>query len=117
MAEQPPRLRIGSFAAHSARGLVRERKTRRAAMLLTLVVALLMMTCGATFLDGALNAHEHPIWFLLYWLACGWLTTLALLLAAYDLLIVRRDSRAARETLRRQAAADARARAKSDLSA
>ncbi len=52
-----------------------------------------------------LDHHEHPAWFILPWLACAWLTTLALLLALFDLLIVCAQARAAREQLRDQFAA------------
>jgi cytochrome bd-type quinol oxidase subunit 2 len=91
-------LRIGSFAVHSARGLIRDQRMRRWAMFVTLLVAMLMLFCGNTFLQ--INPHEHRAWFVIFWLACAWLTLTALLLAVFDLLMVRAQSRAARSKLR-----------------
>ncbi len=91
-------LRIGSFAAHFARGLIRDQTTRRWTMFITLLVAMVMLFAGSTFFD--INPHEHPGWFILFWLACAWLTLSALLLALFDLLIVRARSRADRRGLR-----------------
>ncbi len=92
------KLRIGSFAAHSARGLLRDQTTRRWVMFVTLVLAMLMLFAGTTFLN--IDAHEHPGWFVFFWLACAWLTLTALLLALFDLLMVRAQSRAAKRKLR-----------------
>jgi heme/copper-type cytochrome/quinol oxidase subunit 2 len=86
------KLRLLSFAAHSARGLVRDQTTRRWAMFVTLLVAMLMIFAGSTFLS--INPHEHPGWFIVFWLACAWLTVTALLLAVFDVVAVRSRSRA-----------------------
>ncbi|MGI9115783.1 MAG: hypothetical protein DLM52_07380 [Chthoniobacterales bacterium] len=91
-------LRIGSFAAHSARGLVRDPTTRRWTMFVTLLAAMFMLFAGSTFVQ--INPREHPAWFILFWLACAWLTLTALLLALFDLLIARAQSRAERRRLR-----------------
>ena len=50
--KRPPkrRLRIASFAVHAARGLVRDQTMRRKTMFWTVIVALVMLFCGATFL-------------------------------------------------------------------
>jgi hypothetical protein len=93
-------LRIGSFAAHAARGLIRDQTTRRWAMFFTLLAAMLMLFFGGTFLQPLLSPHEHPAWFILFWLACAWFTLTALLLALFDLLMVRAQSRAATRELR-----------------
>ena len=93
-------LRIGSFAAHSARGLIRDQTMRRWAMFATLLVAMLLAFAGSTFLQPLLSPREHPGWFILFWLACAWLTLTALFLAFFDLLIVRAQSRAAKRHLR-----------------
>jgi protein-S-isoprenylcysteine O-methyltransferase Ste14 len=114
MEPQPDQknLRIGSFAAHSARGLLRDRRLRRKTMVAALAVALLLMVCGSSFLQSILDPHEHPVWFILYWFACAWVTVLALLLGIFDLLLTRRDGRAQRQNLQRHfsAATDIRAR-------
>jgi hypothetical protein len=93
-------LRIGSFAAHSARGLIRDQTTRRWAMFVALLVAMVMLFLGSTFLQGILSPHEHPGWFVLFWLGCAWLTLTALLLALFDLLMTRARSRGAKRELR-----------------
>jgi hypothetical protein len=100
MADEPARLRIVSFAIHSARGVIRDQSTRRRVMFITLVVAMFMLFSGTTFLQPLLSPREHPGWFLLFWLACAWLTLTALLLALFDFLMLRAQDRAARKILR-----------------
>jgi uncharacterized membrane protein len=99
MADEPARLRIVSFAIHSARGVIRDQSTRRWVMFITLVIAMLMLFSGTTFLQPLLTPREHWGWFLLFWLACAWLTLTALLLALFDLLMLRAQNRAARKIL------------------
>src|SRR6185312_12555169 len=98
--EQPPPerrgLRIFSFSTHAARGLVRDQTMRRKAMFWTMLLAVLMLFCGATFLAPMLDAHLHPGRFILYWLACAWVTITAVLLAIFDLLLVRAQARVVR---------------------
>jgi len=100
MADEPARLRIVSFAIHSARGVIRDQSTRRWVMFITLLVAMLMLFCGTTFLQPLLSPREHPGWFLFFWVTCAWLTLTAFLLALFDLLMVRAQDRAARRILR-----------------
>src|SRR5450432_4658849 len=96
--DSPPpnekKLRFASFAIHAARGLVRDQKMRRTAMFWTVIAALLMLFCGATFLAPVLDPHLRPGWFIFYWLACAWITVTAVLLAIFDLLLVRIQARA-----------------------
>jgi hypothetical protein len=99
MAEEPARLRIVSFAIHSARGVIRDQATRRWVMFITLVIAMLMLFSGTTFLQPLLSTREHRGWFVLFWVACAWLTLTALLLALFDLLMLRAQDRAARKIL------------------
>ncbi|MDQ6939014.1 MAG: hypothetical protein M3119_02535 [Verrucomicrobiota bacterium] len=99
---QEKELRPVSFAAHAARGMVREKKTRRRVMLVVVLLALLMVVGGATFLREVMNPNRHLLRFILFWLACGWFTILALLLALLDLLMVRAQNRAAQKALREQ---------------
>jgi hypothetical protein len=99
MADEPARLKIVSFAIHSARGVIRDQSTRRRVMFITLVIAMLMLFSGTTFLQPLLSPREHPGWFLLFWLACAWLTLTALLLALFDLLMLRAQDRTARKIL------------------
>lgn len=100
MADEPARLRIASFAAHAARGVIRDQTTRRWAMFITVLVAMLMLFAGGTFLEPLLAPHQHPVRFILFWLACAWFTLTALGLALFDLLMVRVQSRAAKRELR-----------------
>src|SRR5437868_799221 len=95
-----PRLRIVSFALHSTRGLVRDHSTRRWIMFVVLVIAMVLLFAGTTFLQPFLSPREHPGWFIFFWVACAWLTFLALLLAVFDLLTVKIQGRAARKILR-----------------
>ena len=104
--EQPPPerrgLRIFSFSTHAARGLVRDQTMRRKAMFWTMLLAVLMLFCGATFLAPLRDAHLHPGRFIFYWLACAWVTITAVLLAIFDLLLVRAQARAERRDLARK---------------
>ena len=97
---------MASFAAQASRGLIRDQRARRRMMLASVAVAVLLAVAGSTFLQGFLNPREHPFWFILFWLACAWMTILALLLALFDLLIVREQARAARRALDARFAAD-----------
>jgi protein-S-isoprenylcysteine O-methyltransferase Ste14 len=96
------KLRIVSFAIHATRGLLRDQRARRNSMFVAVLVAVVLLFCGATFLYPLLRAH--PLWFVLYWLACAWLTILAVLLAIFDLLVTRVQARAAERLLRSQLA-------------
>ena len=69
-------------------------------MFVVLVVALVLLFSGSTFLRSLLNPHEHPVWFIFYWLVCAWLTVSAMLLALFDVLVVRAQIRSAAKSLR-----------------
>jgi protein-S-isoprenylcysteine O-methyltransferase Ste14 len=96
------KLRLASFAIHAARGLVRNQKMRRTAMFWTVLAALLLLFCGATFLAPVLDPQIRPGWFIFYWLACAWITVTAVLLAIFDLLLVRVQARAVKRALEQQ---------------
>ena len=74
--------------------------------------ALVMLFLGATFLDGWLR--EHPSLFILYWLACAWATMTGLLLALFDMLMIRG---AARKEQRRLAEEHLKAKQSTDENA
>ena len=93
-------LAIVSFALHSARGLIRDQRMRRNIMFILLVVALVLLFCGSVFLHPFLDWHVHPVWFMLFWFACIWLTFTAFLLAVFDILIVRAQVRKTEKSLR-----------------
>src|SRR5438045_8689344 len=102
MAEEPARLRIVSFAIHSARGVIRDQSTRRWVMFITLVIAMLMLFSGTTLLQPLLSAREHPGGFIHCWATCARLTLTALRRALFDLLMLRPPDRAARAIVREQ---------------
>jgi MFS family permease len=81
-------------------GLVRDQTQRRHALSIFVVIALVMLFVGSTFLAPWLMAHV--VWFFIFWFACMWLTILIFLLAAYDLLVVRKAGREAQRRLRKQ---------------
>ena len=90
------------FTIHATRGLLRDERSRRKTMSISLVVAIVMLAAGLTVLRPWLNPHEHPWRFIFYWFACAWETLLVLLLALFDLLLVRAQARAARKAFREE---------------
>ena len=44
----------------------------------------------------------YPLRFVVFWLACAWATLLVILLALFDLLLVRAQERAARRALQEE---------------
>ncbi len=82
------------------RGIVSHGSTRRRVMGGLVIMASALLAAGATF--GAPWLSERPILFLLHWLAVAWLTCTALLMAVFDMLLVRRAARAAHTRLRRE---------------
>jgi hypothetical protein len=81
-------------------GVIRDSRLRRQFMFYGLVVALLLLFAGATFLDARLRQH---VWmFFGYWFACAWLTLAALLLALYDMIAIRAAARRERRRLERE---------------
>jgi hypothetical protein len=82
------------------KGLIRDQHTRRMAMFVIVLAALAMLFAGATFLSDWLRAA--PWWFLIYWAACAWLTFCAVLMALFDLLLVRARARRVRKELQHE---------------
>jgi len=70
------------------------------AMFVIVLSALVMLFAGVTFLGGWLS--ENPVTFLLYWAACAWLTFAAILLALFDLVVVRAQERRERQRLKQE---------------
>jgi hypothetical protein len=93
-------LRAVSFVIHATRGVIRDQKTRRKTMVILLTLALLLLVSGFTFLQPALDPHLHPWRVIVFWLVCIWLTFTSLLLAIFDLLVVRLEARRAERALR-----------------
>ena len=86
-------LQTTSFVVHATRGVIRDQRVRRKMMLVLLVGAVVLLLCGLTFLQPTLSPHEHPWRVIIFWIACIWLTLTALLLAIFDLLLVRARAR------------------------
>ena len=95
-------LRHVSFITHATRGVIRDQRSRRKMISVLILVAVLMLIAGSTFLQETLNPREHAVRFILYWLACAWFTITALLLALFDALMVRAQARAARKDLQQE---------------
>jgi len=93
-------LETTSFVVHATRGVIRDQRTRRKAMIILLALAVLMLLAGFIVFQSALNPREHPWFVILFWIVCVWLTFTALLLAIFDLLMVRADARRAQRALR-----------------
>lgn len=102
MPREPEPLRVPSFAAHASRGLIRDKRSRRKLMSISIAVAVLLIVIGTTVLERIVAARDHPLLFLLYWLACGWITVLVILLAFYDLLAIGREARGRSAALKRE---------------
>lgn len=88
-----------SFVVHATRGVIRDQKTRRKAMVFCLALAVLMLLAGFTVFQTLLSPREHPWFVILFWVACVWFTFTAMLLAIFDLLIIRTEARRAQRTL------------------
>ena len=69
-------------------------------MSVLLVAALIFLFFGSTFLQSALDPRENPAWFILFWLICACLTLTAMVVAIFDLLVVRLDGRKAQRERR-----------------
>jgi hypothetical protein len=99
-------LRSVSFAVHATRGLIRDQTARRKVMCILLGVALVLLFSGSTFLAPILNPREHLGRALTFWIVCVWFTLTALLLALFDLIMLRIAGRAARRALRKDYSRD-----------
>jgi TRAP-type C4-dicarboxylate transport system permease small subunit len=80
------------------RAIVRDQTLRRQTMFYVVLAAVGMLFLGCTVFADFLQ-HDHPLTFLFYWAACGWLTILSVLMAIFDLLLLRAAARAARKKL------------------
>ena len=94
MSEKP-----ASFIILVSKGILRDRHMRRTVLFWIVAAAICMVGVGALLLDGWLLTS--PFLFLLYWGACAWLTLTSLLLALYDMLVLRGEERRERQRLKR----------------
>jgi hypothetical protein len=79
------------------KGVLRDQTMRRNTMFCVVLAAVLMLFGGSTFLSEFLISR--PMYFIFYWAICAWLTVLSLLLALYDLLVVRAQARSMKKRL------------------
>ena len=85
------------FILQLTQGLRRDARTRRTMMFYTTLASLVLLFLGATVLDARLVAH--PFWFVAWWGVCAWLMLAAVLLAVFDLLMLRVAARRAKRDL------------------
>jgi MFS family permease len=100
-----------SLITQISRGLIREQRTRRLLMFYGLIAALVMLFIGSVIFSWL---REHPLLFLFYWGACAWITLLAMLLAIFDLLMVRAAAKSARRQLEHEYLEDLRRKNRHD---
>jgi hypothetical protein len=81
------------------RGILLDPRSRRWGMFVLLLAALVMLFAGSTFLAGSITT---PMDFLIYWGICAWLTLAALLLALWDMLLLRIEARRVRRELQKK---------------
>ena len=93
------------FIIQVSKGLIRGQRARRTLMFYSVLMALVMIFAGSTFLWAWLRGH--PLLFLTYWAGCAWITLLAFLLALYDMVQVRGEARRERRRLERELAQQA----------
>jgi hypothetical protein len=80
------------------KGFLRDPKMRRSLMFYIMLVALVMLFFGWVFLSERW-ARENKWLYLGYWAVCAWLTLTAMLLAAFDILLIRAANRAKRRLM------------------
>lgn len=93
-------MNTGRFIIQVSKGLIRDQKARRHMMFYGVLIALVLLFAGSTVLWNLLRSH--PLIFLAYWAACAWITLLAVLLALYDILRVRAETRRSLRELEEQ---------------
>ena len=93
------------FVIQISKGLIRSQRARRTLMFYSVIVSLVLLFAGSTFLWALLR--DHPVLFIAYWVGCAWITLLAVLLACYDMLKVRGEAQRERRRIERELA-DAR---------
>ncbi|HWL52973.1 MAG TPA: hypothetical protein VNQ90_11095 [Chthoniobacteraceae bacterium] len=71
-----------------SRGIAYDLRMRRSVLFFVILAAMLMAFGGAVLFDAWLM--ERPLLFIFYWLACAWLVVLSILMALFDMLLLRR---------------------------
>jgi hypothetical protein len=81
------------------RAIIGDSRSRRSMMFYSSLGSVVMVFVGAVVIDGTLR--QHLIAFVLWWAACAWLMLASLLLAVFDILLIRAAGRRARRDLAR----------------
>jgi len=81
------------------RGIILDQRSRRWTMFILIAASLVMVFAGTTFLASFITT---PWSFIVYWGICAWLTFAALLLAVWDIILVRVAARRHRRELEKQ---------------
>lgn len=90
MSQRPPNRKLSpiELCLSIATGILHDAVQRRKAMFTIVLAALVLLFIGSTLLAGWLRAH--PWVFLFFWLGVAWLTLTSILLAIYDMLMMRK---------------------------
>jgi hypothetical protein len=81
-----------------SKGVLRDTRLRRNVMLWVMVAAMVMLFLGAWLMSDDW-ARKHVFLYFAYWAACGWLTLTGLLLAMFDMLVIRAAAKAMRRRI------------------
>lgn len=84
-----------------SKGILRDTKARRKFMFWVMLAAMGMLFCGSALLSDRW-ARDNPWLYIGYWFICGWLTLTGMVLALFDILLVRATHRALRRKLEKQ---------------
>jgi hypothetical protein len=85
------------FIIQVSKGLLRNQRARRLMMFYGIIIAMVLLFFGSTFLENRLR--QNLLLFVIYWGACAWLTILVLGMALLDILLIRSAARRERKRL------------------
>ncbi len=80
------------------KGMLRDTRLRRNVMLWVMAAALVMLFLGSWLMPDEWTRRHLAIFFL-YWAACVWLTLTGVLLAVFDMLVIRAAAKAMRRRI------------------
>jgi hypothetical protein len=86
-----------------SKGILRDAKMRRNAMMWVMLAAMVMLFLGSLLLSDEW-ARQHPWLYFGYWAACAWLTLTGMLLALLDILVIRAAARGMRRQMEQEIA-------------
>ena len=86
-----------------SKGILRDSRMRRTVMLCLIGAAVVMLFFGSVLIPNDW-ARMHYCLYFLYWAFCLWITLAAVLLAVFDVLVIRATERAMRRQMERDIA-------------